>query len=108
MAEEKNQNEIALYIAADGSMQLDVRIDAETVWLTQRQMAELFDTSSENVIMHLKNIYGDANSTDSAIAKDYLTVRTEAVARSNASSGILILMPSSASAIASIPSAARN
>ncbi len=77
MAEEKNQNEIALYIAADGSMQLDVRIDAETVWLTQRQMAELFDTSSENVIMHLKNIYGDGELDESAIAKDYLAVQTE-------------------------------
>jgi hypothetical protein len=49
MAEEKTQNEIALYIAADGSMQIDVRIAAETVWLTQRQMAELFDTSIDNI-----------------------------------------------------------
>ncbi len=77
MAEQKNQNEIALYIAADGSMQLDVRIDAETVWLSQRQMAELFDTSSENVIMHLKNIYGDGELDEAATAKDYLAVQTE-------------------------------
>ena len=58
-------------------MQLDVRVDAETVWLTQRQMAELFDTSSENVIMHLKNIYGDGELDKSATAKDYLAVQTE-------------------------------
>ena len=77
MAEEKNQNEIALYIAADGSMQLDVRIDAETVWLTQRQMAELFDTSIDNISLHLKNIYNSEELTEKATVEDYSVVQQE-------------------------------
>ncbi len=77
MAEEKNQNEIALYIAADGSMQLDVRIAAETVWLTQRQMAELFDTSIDNVSLHLKNIYDGEELAEAATVEDYSVVQQE-------------------------------
>ena len=77
MAEEKNQNEIALYIAADGSMQLDVRIAAETVWLTQRQMAELFDTSIDNISLHLKNIYDCEELAEAATVEDYSVVQQE-------------------------------
>jgi prophage maintenance system killer protein len=77
MSEKKSQNEIALYMAADGSMQLDVRIDAETVWLTQRQMAELFDTTAQNVTIHLKNIYEDGELEEGATCKDFLQVQKE-------------------------------
>ncbi len=38
---------------------MDVRMEQETVWLIQRQMANLFDTTPENVVIHLKNIFGD-------------------------------------------------
>jgi hypothetical protein len=51
--------EVLVYEAADGSVRVDVRLDRETVWLTQRQMAELFGTTPENVLMHLKNIFTD-------------------------------------------------
>lgn len=57
MHKEDKHNKIALYVAPDGSMQINVRFEADTVWLTQRQMAELFDTTTDNVGLHLKNIY---------------------------------------------------
>lgn len=47
--------DVVLYEAPDGEVRLDVRLEPETVWLTQRQMAILFETTSENVLMHLKN-----------------------------------------------------
>lgn len=77
MQTDGNGNDIALYAAPDGSIRLDVRMDAETVWLTQRQMAELFETTSENIIMHLKRIYAEGELEEAATAKDYLAVQRE-------------------------------
>lgn len=58
---------------------VEVRLDTsqETVWLTQRQMGEVFDTSPENVLMHLQNIYADEELPASATTKDFLVVRQE-------------------------------
>ena len=72
-----NQNEIALYATPDGSIKLDVRMDAETVWLTQRQMAELFDTSTDNVGLHLKHIYESEELAEAATTEDYSVVQQE-------------------------------
>jgi prophage maintenance system killer protein len=52
-------------------------MEQETVWLTQRQMADLFDTTPENVLIHLKNIFGDKELEEAATAKDFLVVQTE-------------------------------
>ena len=49
--------EVAVYESAEGEVQVDVRLERETVWLTQRQMAQVFDTTPENVLMHLRNIF---------------------------------------------------
>ena len=51
--------EIVVYEAPDGEVRVDVRLERETVWLSQKQMAELFDTSTDNVGLHLKNIYAE-------------------------------------------------
>lgn len=58
---------------------IEVRFDGEqeTVWLTQRQMGELFGTTPENVLMHLKNIYKDQELEEAATAKKFLVVQTE-------------------------------
>ena len=58
---------------------VEVRLDTrrETVWLTQRQMGELFDTTPENVLMHLKNIFQDEELLEPATAKNFLAVQTE-------------------------------
>jgi hypothetical protein len=69
--------EMIVYEIPDGSVQVDVRLEHETVWLTQRQMAELFETTPENVLMHLKNIFGGSELEEAATAKDFLAVQTE-------------------------------
>ncbi|MGA7750111.1 MAG: RhuM family protein [Gallionella sp.] len=69
--------EIVIYQAADGRTQIDVRFEQDSVWLTQRQMSEVFDTTPENILMHLKNIFQDAELDENATAKDFLAVQTE-------------------------------
>lgn len=69
--------EVLVYEAPDGGVRVDVRLEAGTVWLTQRQMAELFETTPENVLMHLRNIYVDNELEEPATAKDFLAVRLE-------------------------------
>ena len=46
--------QVVVYEASDGEVRVDVRFDRETVWLTQRQMSQVFDTTPENVLMHLR------------------------------------------------------
>jgi Virulence protein RhuM family/Fic/DOC family len=77
MAKDGTKDQLALYVAPDGSIQLDVRLDADTVWLSQQQMAGLFQTSSKNIIIHLKNIYESGELLEAATGKDYLLVRRE-------------------------------
>src|SRR5262249_42134462 len=69
--------EVVLYEAADGGVRLDLRLEQETVWLTQRQMATLFETTPKNVLMHLKNVYGEGELIERGTTKDFLAVRTE-------------------------------
>jgi prophage antirepressor-like protein len=56
---------------------VEVRLDGQTVWLTQAQMAELFGTSTDNVSLHLKNVYGEHELEESATTEDYSLVRKE-------------------------------
>ncbi|WP_215879646.1 RhuM family protein [Acidithiobacillus ferriphilus] len=71
------QVSILLYPQAGGSDATEVRLEGETVWLTQKQMAELFATTPENILMHLKNVYQEGELRESATAKDFLVVRQE-------------------------------
>jgi prophage maintenance system killer protein len=74
---QQNENPIIIYEGADKSVEVQLDTDRDTVWLTQRQMAELFDTSSDNVSLHLKNIYGDGELDEPATTEDSLVVRQE-------------------------------
>lgn len=69
--------QIQLFTADNGQLTLTVRLEEETVWLSQAQMGELFDTTPENVLMHLKNIFKDGELTEEATAKKILVVRDE-------------------------------
>lgn len=71
------QGQFLIYATEDGQAKIDVRIEGETVWLTQQHMAELFQTSVPNISMHLRNIYADGELREEATVKDFLTVRTE-------------------------------
>lgn len=53
----ENNNEIIIYTTDDGQVDIEVRLKDENVWLTQNSMAELFDTTRNNITMHIKNIF---------------------------------------------------
>lgn len=69
--------EVLVYETPEGGARVEVRLDRDTVWLTQRQMSELFETTPENVLMHLKKIYADGELEEPATAKNFLVIRTE-------------------------------
>lgn len=70
-------SQIVIYQAEDGRIKIDVRLENETVWLSQRMMAELFQTSVPNISMHLKNIFDEGELTPGATIKGFLTVQQE-------------------------------
>ncbi len=67
--------DVAIYQTDAGTV--EVRLAQDSVWLTQRQMAGVFDTTPENVLMHLRNIFGDEELDEAATTKDFLAVQTE-------------------------------
>ena len=71
------ENQIEIYQTADGQTEIAVTLEAETVWLTQAQMGKVFNTTSENVLMHLRNIYKDNELDELATTKNFLVVRQE-------------------------------
>ncbi len=72
-----NHSGIILYQNADGSIKLDVRLEEETVWLTQSHMAELFQVKPQNITMHLKNVYAERELAEESTCKEYLQVQQE-------------------------------
>ena len=70
------QGEIILY-QPDETVKLDVRIEDETVWLTQAQIVELFQSSKANISEHIKNIYEQEELEESSTVRDFRTVRQE-------------------------------
>ena len=74
---EENKSQILIYQAENGETKLDVRFQDETVWLTQKLMAELFQTSVPNINMHLKNIFEESELDENRTIKDFLIVQKE-------------------------------
>lgn len=74
----RNQTtDFLIFTKENGGNGIEVRIEDETIWLTQKLMAQLFDCTLENVIHHLKNIYEDEELAEEATTKDFLVVRQE-------------------------------
>ena len=71
------ENEIIIYQTQDGRTKIDVRIENETVWLTQNQMAELFQTTKQNISLHIKNIFEEGELLENSVVKDYLTTASD-------------------------------
>ena len=71
------QDQIVIYQTEDGKTQIDVRLENETVWLTQAQMAELFEKTPQNITMHIGNAYKEGELEKGATCKEYLQVQTE-------------------------------
>lgn len=66
-----------LYQTEDGQTRIEVRMEDETVWLTQRDMAELFQTTPQNITQHIAAIFDEGELSESATCKDYLQVQIE-------------------------------
>jgi len=72
-----SDSQIVIYQSPSGTTRLEVRLQEETVWLTQGLMADLYQTTKQNISLHIQNIYSDGELTPEATVKEYLTVRQE-------------------------------
>lgn len=77
MSDQLTVSEFLLYKSDNGDIKIDVFLQDETVWLTQKRMAELFDTSSDNVGLHLKNIYADGELEEKPTTENFSVVQNE-------------------------------
>ena len=68
---------VVIYRNEDATVTLDVQLADETVWLTQKQMAWLFDRTPQNITIHLGNVYKEKELTREATCKDFLQVQQE-------------------------------
>ncbi len=73
----KNKSQLIIYQAEDGAIKIDVRFQDETVWLTQQLMAELFQTTQQNISLHIQNILKEGELADLATHKEFLSVQKE-------------------------------
>ncbi|MDO9578241.1 MAG: hypothetical protein Q7J16_10180 [Candidatus Cloacimonadales bacterium] len=73
----KARNSFLIYVSEDGQIKLDVRLENETLWLTQPLMAELFNTTQQNISQHIQNIYEEGELEQPATHKKFLSVRQE-------------------------------
>lgn len=74
---EESKGQILIYQAENGKISLDVRLDNETVWLTQQRMPELFQTTQQNISSHIINIYIEGELPGEATNKKFLLVQKE-------------------------------
>ncbi|MDO8579608.1 MAG: RhuM family protein, partial [bacterium] len=79
----KPDNQIAFYQAPDGAVNIEVFYAEENIWLTQKRMAELFDCSSDNISLHLKNIYTENELEQGATTEEFSVVQKEGIREVN-------------------------
>ena len=79
MSEENqlNQSQILLYQTQDGRQRIKVRLEDETVWLTQKLIAELFQITLQNINIHLKNIFSEGGISSNSVIKESLITACE-------------------------------
>ena len=77
LPDKSNRTEIILYQTEDGRTTLSVRLENETVWLSQMALAELFQTTKQNISLHLKNVFGEGELDEGRVVKDYLTTAAD-------------------------------
>lgn len=73
----EKSGEIIIYQTENGNTKLEVRLEDETVWLTQKMLAELFQTTPQNITLHLRNIYRERELDEISTCKDFLQVQKE-------------------------------
>ena len=67
------ENKIIIYTTEDGQVDIEVRLEDENVWLTQNSMAKLFDTTKQNISLHIKNIFDENELNENSVVKENLT-----------------------------------
>lgn len=72
MQKPKNTSEVLIYESDSGQTKIEVRLQGETVWLTQSQLGVLFNTSRPNITMHIKNIFEEGELIEESVCKDFL------------------------------------
>lgn len=77
LGDSKKQDDIILYESDDGKLKIDVKLQDETIWLTQQQLAELFHSSRTNVVEHIKHIYDEEELSTSATCRNFRQVQME-------------------------------
>jgi len=73
----KSDSEIVLYRTEGGDTKLDVRLEDETVWLSQANLAELYQTTKQNISLHVQNIYEEGELYEDSVVKEYLTTAAD-------------------------------
>ena len=66
------RNNFIMYTTDDGQVDIEVRLEEENVWLTQKSMAELFETTRNNITMHIKNIFEDGELQEKTIKQNFI------------------------------------
>lgn len=69
----ENNSGIIIYTTDDWQVDIEVRLEDENVWLTQNSMAELFDTTKQNISLHIKNIFDEKELDENSVVKENLT-----------------------------------
>ena len=72
-----DSNQIIMYQTEDGLTKIDVKIENETVWLNQLQMADLFQTTKQNLSYHINNIFKEGELDERSVVKDFLTTAAD-------------------------------
>lgn len=72
-----SKSELILYQTEDGQTKIEVRLEYETVWLSQQLMADLFQNTKQNISLHLKNIFADGELSEERVVKEYLTTAAD-------------------------------
>jgi len=70
-------SEILIYQNPDGNIKIDVRLEEETVWLTQSQMAELFGKSKKTVSEHIQNVFSEGELTENSVVRNFRTTAAD-------------------------------
>ena len=73
----QDNNKILIYTSDDGQIKIEVRLEDENVWLTQNAMAELFDTTKQNISLHIKNIFEENELNENSVVKENLITASD-------------------------------
>lgn len=92
-------NDLILYTTEDGRSQIKLRAQEQTVWLTQLEMAELFDATKQNISLHLQNVFEDGELNAAATVKESLTTQAQPVHEATVKQSLTVQTAFSRSAV---------